>query len=103
MTTSSASLIFLAVVLVLAAGLFAAADAALGTVSRARVEGLQRQGRTGCELSHDTRSQDNDLGRRDTGYTTQQHTLTVVGRAEVLGGDQHYGTTRNLTHAAHNG
>ena len=48
MTTSSASLIFLAVVLVLAAGLFAAADAALGTVSRARVEGLQRQGRTGA-------------------------------------------------------
>jgi len=47
-TTSSASLIFLAVVLVLAAGLFAAADAALGTVSRARVEGLQRQGRTGA-------------------------------------------------------
>ena len=48
MTTSSASLVFLAVVLVLAAGLFAAADAALGTVSRARVEGLQRQGRTGA-------------------------------------------------------
>ncbi|WNV83365.1 hemolysin family protein [Umezawaea sp. Da 62-37] len=48
MTTSSASLIILAVVLVLAAGLFAAADAALGTVSRARVEGLQRQGRTGA-------------------------------------------------------
>jgi CBS domain containing-hemolysin-like protein len=47
-TTSSASLLFLAVVLVLAAGLFAAADAALGTVSRARVEGLQRQGRTGA-------------------------------------------------------
>jgi CBS domain containing-hemolysin-like protein len=47
-TTSSVSLLFLAVVLVLAAGLFAAADAALGTVSRARVEGLQRQGRTGA-------------------------------------------------------
>jgi CBS domain containing-hemolysin-like protein len=47
-TTSSTSLLVLAVVLVLAAGVFAAADAALGTVSRARVEGLQRQGLTGA-------------------------------------------------------
>jgi CBS domain containing-hemolysin-like protein len=43
----STSLVVLAVVLVLAAGVFAAADAALGTVSRARVEALQRQGRAG--------------------------------------------------------
>jgi len=47
-TTSSTSLLVLAVALVLAAGVFAAADAALGTVSRARVEGLQRQGLTGA-------------------------------------------------------
>ncbi|KOV80115.1 hemolysin family protein [Nocardia sp. NRRL S-836] len=47
MSESPASLLPLAVVLVLAAGLFACADAALGTVSRARVEALQRQGRWG--------------------------------------------------------
>ncbi|MFB9595777.1 hemolysin family protein [Saccharothrix longispora] len=40
-------LLVLAVLLVLAAGAFAGADAALGTVSRARVEALQRQGRSG--------------------------------------------------------
>uniref|UniRef100_UPI003CD0C1A1 hemolysin family protein n=1 Tax=Saccharothrix mutabilis TaxID=33921 RepID=UPI003CD0C1A1 len=44
----STSLIVLAVALVLAAGAFAGADAALGTVSRARVEALQRQGRAGA-------------------------------------------------------
>ncbi|MFC5053729.1 hemolysin family protein [Saccharothrix xinjiangensis] len=43
----SAGLLVMAVVLVLGAGVFAAADAALGTVSRARVEALQRQGRSG--------------------------------------------------------
>ncbi|SDH37945.1 Hemolysin, contains CBS domains [Lentzea fradiae] len=42
-----ASVIVLAVLLVLAAGVFACVDAALGTVSRARVESLQRQGRWG--------------------------------------------------------
>ncbi|MFI9006469.1 hemolysin family protein [Actinosynnema sp. NPDC053489] len=44
----SAGLLVLAVVLVLAAGVFAGVDAALGTVSRARVEALQRQGRAGA-------------------------------------------------------
>ncbi len=48
MLASPAGLLVLAVVLVLAAGAFAAADAALGTVSRARVEALQRQGRAGA-------------------------------------------------------
>ncbi|WP_394613018.1 hemolysin family protein [Lentzea sp. JNUCC 0626] len=47
MTANPASVIVLAVLLVLAAGLFACVDAALGTVSRARVEALQRQGRWG--------------------------------------------------------
>ncbi|MFI6100198.1 hemolysin family protein [Lentzea sp. NPDC051213] len=47
MSESPASVIVLAVVLVLAAGVFACVDAALGTVSRARVEALQRQGRWG--------------------------------------------------------
>ncbi|MBB5957800.1 CBS domain containing-hemolysin-like protein [Saccharothrix tamanrassetensis] len=47
MTGDSTSLIVLAVLLVLGAGAFAGADAALGTVSRARVEALQRQGRAG--------------------------------------------------------
>ncbi|GAA3857811.1 hemolysin family protein [Saccharothrix violaceirubra] len=41
---SSSGLLVLAVLLVLAAGAFAGADAALGTVSRARVEALHRQG-----------------------------------------------------------
>ncbi|MFI9813644.1 hemolysin family protein [Saccharothrix variisporea] len=45
----STSLLVLAVALVLAAGMFAGADAALGTVSRARVEALQRQGRAGAK------------------------------------------------------
>jgi CBS domain containing-hemolysin-like protein len=44
---SSAGLLVFAVLLVLSAGAFAGVDAALGTVSRARVEALQRQGRAG--------------------------------------------------------
>ena len=47
MSENPASVIVLAVLLVLAAGVFACVDAALGTVSRARVEALQRQGRWG--------------------------------------------------------
>ncbi|HVV09384.1 hemolysin family protein [Amycolatopsis sp.] len=45
---SSASLLVLAVVLVLLAGVFAAADAAVSTVSPARVDGLIRLGRPGA-------------------------------------------------------
>ncbi|MCX2953825.1 hemolysin family protein [Lentzea sp. NEAU-D7] len=53
MSANPASVIVLAVLLVLAAGLFACVDAALGTVSRARVEALQRQGRWGTgQLLH---------------------------------------------------
>ncbi|MCP2165180.1 hemolysin family protein [Goodfellowiella coeruleoviolacea] len=48
MTTSSTTLLVIAVVLVLAAGVFAGAEAALGTVSRARAEALDRQGRFGA-------------------------------------------------------
>ncbi len=47
MSANPASVIVLAVLLVLVAGVFACVDAALGTVSRARVESLQRQGRWG--------------------------------------------------------
>ncbi|WP_199442297.1 hemolysin family protein [Umezawaea beigongshangensis] len=47
MTSGTTTLLLTAVALVLAAGVFACADAALGTVSRARVEALQRQGRAG--------------------------------------------------------
>ena len=47
MVAGNTGLLVLAVLLVLAAGAFAGADAALGTVSRARVEALQRQGRNG--------------------------------------------------------
>ncbi|MGM1063419.1 hemolysin family protein [Saccharothrix sp. Mg75] len=47
MVAGNPGLLVLAVLLVLAAGAFAGADAALGTVSRARVEALQRQGRSG--------------------------------------------------------
>jgi CBS domain containing-hemolysin-like protein len=46
--TSSVPLLVLAAILVVAAGGFAAADAALGTVSRARVEALVRSGRFGA-------------------------------------------------------
>ncbi|MCP2260863.1 Hemolysin, contains CBS domains [Streptoalloteichus tenebrarius] len=48
MITGSTSLLVLAVLLVLAAGAFAAADAALGATSRARVDELVRQGRAGA-------------------------------------------------------
>ena len=48
MLTSSVPLLLLAVALVVAAGGFAAADAALGTVSRARVDALVRSGRFGA-------------------------------------------------------
>jgi CBS domain containing-hemolysin-like protein len=47
-TSDSATLLVVAVLLVLVAGLFAAADAALSAVSRARVEGLARAGRAGA-------------------------------------------------------
>ncbi|MCE7011634.1 hemolysin family protein [Kibdelosporangium philippinense] len=49
MTSNSATLLVVAVLLVLFAGLFAAADAALSAVSRARVEGLARAGRAGAK------------------------------------------------------
>ncbi|WP_440898936.1 hemolysin family protein [Actinosynnema sp.] len=45
----STGLLVLAVLLILAAGAFAGVDAALGTVSRARVEALLRQGRPGAK------------------------------------------------------
>ncbi|GLZ39606.1 hemolysin family protein [Actinokineospora sp. NBRC 105648] len=48
MSADSAGLLVVAVLLVLAAGSFAAADAALSAVSKARVEGLVRAGRTGA-------------------------------------------------------
>ncbi|MCG8916995.1 hemolysin family protein [Actinokineospora sp. PR83] len=48
MSSDSAGLLVLAVLLVLAAGCFAAADASLSAVSKARVEGLLRAGRTGA-------------------------------------------------------
>ncbi len=48
MLTSSVPLLVLAAALVVAAGGFAAADAALGTVSRARVDALVRSGRFGA-------------------------------------------------------
>ena len=48
MTATALSLFALAAGLVLLAGVFAAADAALGGVSRARVEELVRAGRTGA-------------------------------------------------------
>ncbi|ATE52928.1 hemolysin family protein [Actinosynnema pretiosum] len=47
--TGSTGLLVLAVLLILAAGAFAGVDAALGTVSRARVEALLRQGRPGAK------------------------------------------------------
>lgn len=48
MFTSITALVAWVVLLVVAAGLFAAADAAIGTASRARVEELVRDGRTGA-------------------------------------------------------
>src|ERR671931_2739611 len=44
----SAGLLVIAVILVLAAGLFACADAAVSALSRARVEGMVRAGRPGA-------------------------------------------------------
>jgi CBS domain containing-hemolysin-like protein len=46
--SDSAGLLIIAVILVLAAGLFACADAAISAVSRARVEGMVRAGRPGA-------------------------------------------------------
>jgi CBS domain containing-hemolysin-like protein len=47
-SADSAGLLVIAVLLILAAGSFAGADAALSAVSKARVEGLLRAGRTGA-------------------------------------------------------
>ncbi|WP_018683129.1 hemolysin family protein [Actinokineospora enzanensis] len=49
MPADSVGLLVVAVLLVLAAGCFAAADASLSAVSKARVEGLVRSGRTGAK------------------------------------------------------
>ncbi|MBM7772557.1 CBS domain containing-hemolysin-like protein [Actinokineospora baliensis] len=49
MSADSAGLLVIAVLLVLAAGCFAAADASLSAVSTARVEGLVRSGRAGAK------------------------------------------------------
>ncbi|HEV2780180.1 MAG TPA: CNNM domain-containing protein, partial [Actinophytocola sp.] len=46
--SGSAGLLVIAVILVLAAGLFACADAALSALSRARVEGMVRSGQAGA-------------------------------------------------------
>jgi CBS domain containing-hemolysin-like protein len=46
--SNSAGLLVIAVILVLAGGLFACADAALSAVSRARVEGMARSGQAGA-------------------------------------------------------
>ncbi|EHR60507.1 hemolysin family protein [Saccharomonospora cyanea] len=46
--TSSAIVLVVAVLLVLLGGVFAAADAAIGTASQARAEGLERMGRFGA-------------------------------------------------------
>jgi CBS domain containing-hemolysin-like protein len=46
--SSAVGLLVIAVLLVIAAGFFACADAAISAVSRARVEGLMRSGRTGA-------------------------------------------------------
>ncbi|MFL6121680.1 hemolysin family protein [Actinophytocola sp.] len=48
MASSAAGLLVIAVLLIIAAGFFACADAAISAVSRARVEGLVRTGRTGA-------------------------------------------------------
>ncbi|MGH3859362.1 hemolysin family protein [Actinokineospora sp.] len=48
MSADSAGLLVIAVLLILAAGCFAAADAALSAASKARVEGLLRMGRRGA-------------------------------------------------------
>ena len=45
---SSTALLIIAIAMVLLAGVFAAADAAVSTVSQARAEGLVRLGRTGA-------------------------------------------------------
>ncbi|OLF08308.1 hypothetical protein BLA60_22990 [Actinophytocola xinjiangensis] len=47
--SDTAGLLVIAVLLVVAAGMFACADAALSAVSRARVEGLVRSGRAGAK------------------------------------------------------
>ncbi|PPK69126.1 hemolysin family protein [Actinokineospora auranticolor] len=49
MPADSVGLLVVAILLVLAAGVFAAADASLSAVSKARVEGLVRAGRTGAK------------------------------------------------------
>ncbi|SER64434.1 hemolysin family protein [Actinokineospora terrae] len=49
MSADSAGLLVIAVLLILAAGCFAAADASLSAVSKARVEGLLRSGRAGAK------------------------------------------------------
>src|SRR5215203_2869161 len=65
--------------------------------------GTKRQGRPGSMLTNDAGANDDDLGRGDTRYTTQQHTLAVVGGAKVLSGDKHRSAACYFTHAAYDG
>lgn len=86
--SGSAVLIGWAVLLVLAAGLFAAADAAIGTVSRARVDELLRQGRGGArQLGRVLADRPRHVNLLLLLRLTCELTATVLVTAVVLGAD----------------
>ncbi|WP_017973866.1 hemolysin family protein [Actinopolyspora halophila] len=86
--SGSAVLIGWAVLLVLAAGLFAAADAAIGTVSRARVDELFRQGRSGArQLGRVLDDRPRHVNLLLLLRLTCELTATVLVTAVVLGAD----------------
>nr|WP_207631232.1 MULTISPECIES: hemolysin family protein [unclassified Actinopolyspora] len=86
--SGSAVLVGWAVLLVLAAGVFAAADAAIGTVSRARVDELLRQGRGGArQLGRVLADRPRHVNLLLLLRLTCELTATVLVTAVVLGAD----------------
>ncbi len=57
----------------------------------------------GGVLGHRSRPQNHYFGRRDTRNAAQDDSLTMIGIAEVLGGDEQHGAARNLAHGPYDG
>ena len=61
--------------------------------------GSERKGCPGGKLADDAGAEDNDLCRRNTRNATQQYSFSMIGRAEILSCDKHYGAAGDLAHA----
>src|SRR5690606_11043164 len=65
--------------------------------------GAETQARAAGVFAYNASTDDDNFCCGDAGAASEQHALAVVGRAEVLRGDQHHCASRDLAHAAHDG